>query len=461
MEGSIFSILPLLSLIFLGLPAMVPNFPGKVQLVWEKLVGIWDCLENSIRFGWSLLDFFFSTPVVQQPVFLIGGSWATTYLVNLGIKSLTAFWGSTLIFEGINYLSIYIFLLLVQISFIYNKKFMGNIRGKKSGNRPQRDNWVFTPLDFAFMLAGNGILCFSPILEWGLKSLTGAFSTSPGWEKFWVGYCCWIFIFIFLRLTIFLPEQRPKFKLLLMAILLVFLSINIEDVPTGSPGLGPAQSQIRMAREELSLGPCWTRNSTQSLEMVRVKSEYITTRQNHPFQDSRILEKILFMGLSQVNKPFREKIIQVPNRASKKLHHLSRRHCSLKNLRIAKQIHSRRTQWLTVETSTIQTKAIRNQGTNQAHQLIFAERKMYEILCEFMALRMEMMVLRTLTRITNTVSTEGHQEMVTCDAGWEQERRRAAEWQGAIQLIDTAELTHKGYGRLGGTTTPHTRGKHN
>ena len=89
MEGSIFSILPLLILILLGLPAMVPNFPGKVQLVWEKSVWICFFLENSSRFGLSLLDFFFSTPVVQQPIILMGGSWATTYLVNLGIKSLT------------------------------------------------------------------------------------------------------------------------------------------------------------------------------------------------------------------------------------------------------------------------------------------------------------------------------------------------------------------------------------
>ena len=255
MEGSIFSILPLLSLIFLGLPAMVSNFPGKVQLVWEKLVWIWDCLGNSSRFGLSLLDFFFSTPVVQQPVFLMGGSWATTYLVNLGIKSLTKYWGSNLIFAGINYLSIYLFLVLVQILFIYNKKIMGNIRGEKSGNLPQRVNWVFTPLDFVFMSAWSGILFFSPILEWGFHLLTGALSTSPGWEKFWVGYCCWILIFIFLRLTIFLPEQRPKFKLILMVILMVILSIHIEDAPTSKPGLVPPQFQSRTTREEISLGP--------------------------------------------------------------------------------------------------------------------------------------------------------------------------------------------------------------
>jgi hypothetical protein len=64
-------------------------------------------LENSSRFGLSLLDFFYSTPVAQQPIILMGGSWATTYLVNLGIKALTKYWGSTLIFVGINYLSTY------------------------------------------------------------------------------------------------------------------------------------------------------------------------------------------------------------------------------------------------------------------------------------------------------------------------------------------------------------------
>ena len=64
MEGSIFSILPLLILIFLGLPAMIPNFEGKLQVVWGKSVWIWGILKNCSAVGVSLLDFFFTTPVI-------------------------------------------------------------------------------------------------------------------------------------------------------------------------------------------------------------------------------------------------------------------------------------------------------------------------------------------------------------------------------------------------------------
>ena len=42
MEGSIFSILPLLFLIILGLPAMIPNFTGKLQFAGENRFGFGD-----------------------------------------------------------------------------------------------------------------------------------------------------------------------------------------------------------------------------------------------------------------------------------------------------------------------------------------------------------------------------------------------------------------------------------
>jgi hypothetical protein len=87
MEGSIFSILPSLILIFLGLPAMVPKFEGKLQVVWEKSVWIWGFLKNCSRVGVSLLDFLFTTPVIQLPILIVVGSGAINYLVQLGIKS--------------------------------------------------------------------------------------------------------------------------------------------------------------------------------------------------------------------------------------------------------------------------------------------------------------------------------------------------------------------------------------
>ena len=51
MEGSIFSILPLLTLLFLALPVIIPNFAGKLQLVGKKSVLIWGCLKDGIRVG--------------------------------------------------------------------------------------------------------------------------------------------------------------------------------------------------------------------------------------------------------------------------------------------------------------------------------------------------------------------------------------------------------------------------
>ena len=49
-----------------------------------------------------------------------------------------------------------------------------------------------------------------------------------------VGYWCWFLILILLRLTAFLPEQRYKTKLLLMALVLILLSGNI--------GMGPQET---------------------------------------------------------------------------------------------------------------------------------------------------------------------------------------------------------------------------
>ena len=92
MEGSIFSNFPLLFLIILGLPAMIPNFTGNLQLAGGKSARIWGGLNRIIRKGVSLLDFFFSTPVVQLPVLMVGGSSAANDWANLGIKTISKYW---------------------------------------------------------------------------------------------------------------------------------------------------------------------------------------------------------------------------------------------------------------------------------------------------------------------------------------------------------------------------------
>ena len=159
-EGSIFSILPLLTLIFLGLPAMVPNFEGKLQVVWEKSVWIWGILKNCSAVAMSLLDFFFTTPVIQLPVLLVVGSGAINYLVQLGIKTIIEFWGTTGISQEIIYISLYIYIIIIQILIIHSKNFMSRIRGTKSGLLPQRLSWEISHLDFRFY----GRLLGSPFL---------------------------------------------------------------------------------------------------------------------------------------------------------------------------------------------------------------------------------------------------------------------------------------------------------
>ena len=158
MEGSIFSILPLLFLIFLCLPAIVPNFTGRLHLVLEKLVQFWGRLNEGYRKGVSLWDFIFSHPVVQLPICMVGGSSATAYLVQiLGRKELNLGTNSVnynlkyIIIGGLNYISLYILILIIQRSIILIMKTMGKIRGKKSGSSPQRTRWNFSEVDFAFL----------------------------------------------------------------------------------------------------------------------------------------------------------------------------------------------------------------------------------------------------------------------------------------------------------------------
>ena len=53
-----------------------------------------------------------------------------------------------------------------------------------------------------------------------------------------VGNLCWLFVFILIRLTVFLPSQHNKFKLLTLAITIALLSMNFEDCPIA--GKNPA-----------------------------------------------------------------------------------------------------------------------------------------------------------------------------------------------------------------------------
>jgi hypothetical protein len=62
-----------------------------------------------------------------------------------------------------------------------------------------------------------------------------------------VGYCCWLLIYILLRLTAFLTGQRYKSNLILMALVLLILSINVGTAPQEYPKSNQIKSIILIA----------------------------------------------------------------------------------------------------------------------------------------------------------------------------------------------------------------------
>ena len=130
---------------------------------------------------------------------------------------------------------------------------MSHIRGKKSGILSQRHNWEMSNLDFEFLWARCGIVIVSPIFGMGFNIFLGAFSLFKGWENFVVGYCCWLLIFLLLRLTAFLPEQRYKSNLLLMALVILFLSINVGPAPQTYPISNQINSQALRTKSKFKL----------------------------------------------------------------------------------------------------------------------------------------------------------------------------------------------------------------
>jgi hypothetical protein len=123
--------------------------------------------------------------VVQVPVIMVVASGATAYLAQLRIKLIIDNWGTTLIFKGTNYISLHIFISLIQIIFNYNKISMSRIRGKKSGILPQRHNRELSNLDFVFLWAWCGIVIVSPIFGMGFNILLGAFPCLRGEKILW------------------------------------------------------------------------------------------------------------------------------------------------------------------------------------------------------------------------------------------------------------------------------------
>ena len=73
------------------------------------------------------------------------------------------------------------------------------------------------------------------MFEWVGKYAGDILFIPRAWLNMWIGIYLWLFILIALRLTYFLTDQRSKFKLFIIAILLCLLSINTEK--TDNDGL--------------------------------------------------------------------------------------------------------------------------------------------------------------------------------------------------------------------------------
>ena len=147
MEGSNFSILPLLILLFLASPVIIPNFSVMQHLVWGKLVKYWGNLKNGSRKCMSFLVFCFSNPVIQLPIFMLGGGSATALLMQHSIKFISKTLGNSIIFDGTHYLSLYLYIILIKLLGTNLFQYMKRIRGKRSGLKPQKSHWEFTQLE--------------------------------------------------------------------------------------------------------------------------------------------------------------------------------------------------------------------------------------------------------------------------------------------------------------------------
>ena len=145
---------------------------------------------------------------------MVGGSSATAYLVQtLGRKEFNlgtnfANYNLKYIFiGGLNYISLFILILIIQLSIILIMKTMGKIRGKKSGSSPQRNRWNFSEVDFAFLWAGILASFGNPLLAWAFKFTVSAGFLSVGWANLLVRNLCWLFVFVLIRLTVFFPHS--------------------------------------------------------------------------------------------------------------------------------------------------------------------------------------------------------------------------------------------------------------
>ena len=139
------------------------------HLVWKKLVKYWGIFKNGGKKCMSLLDFCFSNPVIQLPIFMFGGGSAAAFLMQQSTKFISKTFGNSIIFNGTHYLSLYIYINLIQLLGTNLFKYMNRIRGKRSGLKPQTILWKFTQLEFAFMWVSVLILMISPMIEWAGK----------------------------------------------------------------------------------------------------------------------------------------------------------------------------------------------------------------------------------------------------------------------------------------------------
>jgi hypothetical protein len=97
---------------------------------------------------------------------MFGGGSAAAFLMQQSTKFISKTFVNSIIFDGTNYLSLYIYINFIQLLGTNLFKYMYRIKGKRSGLKSQTILWKFTQLDLAFMWVSVLILMISLMIEW-------------------------------------------------------------------------------------------------------------------------------------------------------------------------------------------------------------------------------------------------------------------------------------------------------
>ena len=118
---------------------------------------------------------------------MFGSGSAAAFLMQQSTKFISKTFGNSIIFDGTHYLSLYIYINLIQLLGTNLFKYMNRTRGKRSGLKSQTILWKFTQLDLAFMWVSVLILMISPMIEWAGKYVCDILLIPRAWLNILIG----------------------------------------------------------------------------------------------------------------------------------------------------------------------------------------------------------------------------------------------------------------------------------